>query len=42
MNINWGLFPEPEPPMRDKQLKRDWKLRQAGEAFEQWKEELTL
>jgi methylenetetrahydrofolate--tRNA-(uracil-5-)-methyltransferase len=41
MNINWGLFPDPEPPIRDKQVKREWKLSQAREAFESWRESLS-
>jgi len=40
MNINWGLFPDPDEPIRDKQVKRDWKLAQARETFEQWKASL--
>jgi len=41
MNINWGLFPDPEPPVRDKQVKRDWKLSEARRGFEQWAPELN-
>ena len=40
MNINWGLLPDPEQPMRDKGLKRQWKLEQAREAFAVWMSEL--
>ncbi|MBX3118851.1 MAG: methylenetetrahydrofolate--tRNA-(uracil(54)-C(5))-methyltransferase (FADH(2)-oxidizing) TrmFO [Fimbriimonadaceae bacterium] len=36
MNINWGLFPEPETPIRDKGQKRAWKLEQANKVFEKW------
>jgi methylenetetrahydrofolate--tRNA-(uracil-5-)-methyltransferase len=36
MNINWGLFPDPESPIRDKQVKRDWKLKQAQATFAEW------
>lgn len=36
MNINWGLFPEPEVPIRDKQVKREWKLTQAQQQFADW------
>jgi methylenetetrahydrofolate--tRNA-(uracil-5-)-methyltransferase len=36
MNINWGLFPEPTAPVRDKGVKRAWKLAQAREAFQEW------
>lgn len=41
MNINWGLFPDPETPIRDKQVKRDWKLTQARESFATWKDVLA-
>ncbi len=41
MNINWGLFPDPETEIRDKQIKRNWKLKQAQDAFAQWEEKLT-
>jgi len=36
MNINWGLFPEPEIETRDKGVKRDLKLNAAQEAFADW------
>lgn len=42
MNINWGLLPDPEPPMRDKGLKREWKVRAAGEAFAEWIEDVNV
>lgn len=42
MNINWGLFPDPEETIRDKQVKRTWKLNQARTAFEAWKCDLFL
>jgi methylenetetrahydrofolate--tRNA-(uracil-5-)-methyltransferase len=41
MNINWGLFPEPEVPTRDKQLKRQMKLEAARQAFVRWSEEMS-
>ena len=41
MNINWGLFPDPETPIRDKQVKREWKLKQAQEGFATWHESLA-
>ena len=41
MNINWGLFPDPEIPIRDKQVKREWKLSQARSAFEEWSIQLS-
>ena len=38
MNINWGLFPEPEVENpRDKELRRTAKLAAAGTAFEEWR-----
>lgn len=40
MNINWGLLPEPEQPMRDKGVKRQFKLEAARTAFDSWKEDL--
>jgi methylenetetrahydrofolate--tRNA-(uracil-5-)-methyltransferase len=33
MNANWGLLPDPEPPIKDKALKRQWKLEQAREGL---------
>lgn len=36
MNINWGLFPEPEPPVKDKALRKSEKLRRARGAAEEW------
>jgi methylenetetrahydrofolate--tRNA-(uracil-5-)-methyltransferase len=36
MNINWGLFPDPEIETRDKQVKRDAKLRAAQAGFAEW------
>ncbi len=36
MNINWGLFPDPELVTRDKQLKRNAKLASAQSAMVQW------
>ncbi|MDR3692400.1 MAG: methylenetetrahydrofolate--tRNA-(uracil(54)-C(5))-methyltransferase (FADH(2)-oxidizing) TrmFO [Fimbriimonas sp.] len=41
MNINWGLFPDPETAIRDKQVKREWKLSQARDAFDDWKDSLA-
>ena len=40
MNINWGLFPDPEIPIRDKGVKREWKLTQARESFASWLEDM--
>ena len=36
MNINWGLFPEPAEPMRDKGRKRAAKIEAARAAFGEW------
>ncbi|MCB8933222.1 MAG: methylenetetrahydrofolate--tRNA-(uracil(54)-C(5))-methyltransferase (FADH(2)-oxidizing) TrmFO [Chthonomonadaceae bacterium] len=36
MNINWGLFPEPEEPMRDKGRVRAFKIEQARTALNAW------
>lgn len=36
MNINWGLFPDPAEPTRDKGVKRTRKLEAAQEAFDAW------
>ncbi len=36
MNINWGLFPDPEEPTRDKGVKRARKLEAAQQAFGEW------
>lgn len=38
MNINWGLLPDPPTPMRDKGLKRAWKLDAAHAAFDEWRD----
>ena len=41
MNINWGLFPEPEVANpRDKELRRSAKLENARGAFEGWRRAL--
>lgn len=36
MNINWGLLPDPDPPVRDKGQKRQIKLDNAHRAFAEW------
>lgn len=36
MNINWGLFPDPEPPIKDKGARRMAKLTAARAAFSAW------
>ncbi|HVT14153.1 MAG TPA: methylenetetrahydrofolate--tRNA-(uracil(54)-C(5))-methyltransferase (FADH(2)-oxidizing) TrmFO [Fimbriimonadaceae bacterium] len=40
MNINWGLFPEPAEPTRDKGVKRSRKIEAALEAFRAWQADL--
>ncbi len=36
MNINWGLFPEPVPALRDKGARRAAMLVAASSSFEEW------
>jgi len=36
MNVNWGLFPEPAEPTRDKGVKRAMKISSAQAAFREW------
>ncbi len=36
MNINWGLFPDPEPLIRDKGQRKREKIERAGAAFQEW------
>lgn len=38
MNINWGLFPDPEPRPKDKALVRAFKLEQANAGLTAWAE----
>lgn len=40
MNINWGLFPEPQEPSRDKGIRRARKLESAQAAFAAWRQDL--
>lgn len=40
MNINWGLFPEPDESVRDKGRRRQLKLREAADGLRRWLEEL--
>ncbi len=40
MNINWGLFPEPELEKRDKEVKRARRIEAAQEGLAEWKEAL--
>ena len=42
MNINWGLFPDPPEPSRDKGVKRAQKLEAARSSFEEWRRGLPL
>ncbi len=42
MNINWGLFPSPEPRPRDKAAVRAFKIDAAGRAFAEWRALLDL
>lgn len=36
MNVNWGLFPEPDPSPKDKGRRRELKLQAARESFAAW------
>lgn len=36
MNINWGLFPDPEPTIKDKSARREVKLGAARSSFDSW------
>jgi methylenetetrahydrofolate--tRNA-(uracil-5-)-methyltransferase len=40
MNINWGILPDPEEPIRDKALKRAYKLETAHQEFLAYRSEL--
>jgi methylenetetrahydrofolate--tRNA-(uracil-5-)-methyltransferase len=42
MNINWGLFPDPEPLVKDKGARREAKLSAAQYAFGAWLAALQL
>lgn len=42
MNINWGLFPEPAEPSRDKGVNRTRKLEAARASFADWANRLGL
>jgi methylenetetrahydrofolate--tRNA-(uracil-5-)-methyltransferase len=42
MNINWGLFPEPEPQVKDKGARRSAKLLAARDQFQRWLQNATL
>lgn len=41
MNINWGLFPTPEPEIRDKKQRQLAKLAAAQAEFSSWKDSLV-
>jgi methylenetetrahydrofolate--tRNA-(uracil-5-)-methyltransferase len=40
MNINWGLFPDPDPPIKEKALRQAAKLSAAESAFIAWRAHL--
>lgn len=40
MNINWGLFPDSEIKIKNKQERQAYKLQNAKEAFEEWKKNI--
>ena len=42
MNINWGLLPDPDPPIRDKQEKRAAKIELAQNALQKWMATLSI
>jgi methylenetetrahydrofolate--tRNA-(uracil-5-)-methyltransferase len=42
MNINWGLFPEPVPPTRDKGVRRAAMLSNARSDFDYWLNETDV
>jgi len=42
MNINWGLFPDPEPPIKDKSQRQAAKLAAAAAAFDAWRATLPV
>ncbi len=42
MNINWGLFPDPEPFIKNKGDRKIAKLNAAREAFDAWKTALEI
>lgn len=41
MNVNWGLFPDPEPLIKDKGARRAAKLATARDAFAAWLREVA-
>jgi methylenetetrahydrofolate--tRNA-(uracil-5-)-methyltransferase len=41
MNINWGLLPDPDPPIRDKQEKRAAKIEAAQSGLRSWMSDLA-
>lgn len=41
MNINWGIFPDPEPAVKDKALRKAAKLDRARAAFQAWHSRLS-
>jgi methylenetetrahydrofolate--tRNA-(uracil-5-)-methyltransferase len=40
MNVNWGLFPDPEPHIKDRGARREAKLEAARHCFEEWSTDL--
>lgn len=42
MNINWGIFPDPEVETRDKSVKRAAIIQNANDAFDQWMAEVGV
>ncbi len=42
MNINWGLFPQPDLETRDKGLRRSMQLEAARASFNRWKQQLLV
>jgi len=42
MNINWGLFPDPDPPIKDKGQRQAAKLAAAAHAFDLWSATLPI
>jgi len=41
MNVNWGLLPDPPELIKDKGVKRAWKLEQAHNSLPDWVQNLT-
>jgi len=41
MNVNWGLFPEPLSSMKDKAMRKEFRITSASLAFQAWIGELS-